>query len=76
MGLDVSKDGNSPASSKFDMLKRWKEHTSARTVMGLIGFTVFYMGWIPYFKLKITPLSDMIRGQELDTTLNKYDFTK
>ena len=71
MGVDVSKEGNSPASSKFDMLKIWKEPTTARTVIGFIGFTMFYMRWIPYFELKITPLRDLIRGQELDTTLKK-----
>ena len=76
MGVDVSKEGNSPESSKFDMLKRWKEHTTARTVMGFIGFILFYMRWIPYLELKINPLRDLINDQELDTTFKKNEFTK
>ena len=62
VGVDVSKYGNSPAKSKFELLKRWKQPTTARAVMGFIGFTMFYMRWIAYFELKITPLRDLIRG--------------
>ena len=58
------------------MLERWKEPTTARKVMGFIGFTMFYMRWIPSYEVKITPLRELIRGRELDIQFNKHEFDK
>ena len=40
VGVDISTDGNSPATSKFKMMKEWPLPSSPRDIMSFIGFSI------------------------------------
>ena len=45
-------------------------------MLGLIGFGIFYVKWIPYFELKITNLRSIIAEHELSTKMTHVKWTK
>ena len=61
VGVDVSVQGNQPASSKATTLRTWKEPTTVRDIASFLGFVGFYARWIPNFELKALPLRKIIR---------------
>jgi hypothetical protein len=66
VGVDVSKKGNSPASSKNERLSTWKYPINPRDIMAFIGFAIFYFRWIPFFEIRIQPLRILIATVPLD----------
>eukprot|EP00957_Ditylum_brightwellii_P184926 14084189-Ditylum_brightwellii.AAC.1 len=44
--------------------------------MAFIRFAIFYMRWIPFLKMKITRLRELIKEFELDHKLTAIQFTK
>jgi hypothetical protein len=75
VGVDVSKQGNMPASSKNERLRTWKLPANPRDIMSFIGFAIFYVRWIPYFEIKIQPLRSIILSLPLDVPFRSGDFT-
>jgi hypothetical protein len=75
VGVDLSLQGNQPASSKFGLLKTWKTPATPRAIMSFIGFAIFYVKWIPYFELKVKPLRELISQHPLDYTFSN-EFTE
>jgi hypothetical protein len=75
VGVDVSKKGNSPASSKDERLRTWKLPQNPRDIMSFIGFAIFYVRWIPYFEIKIQPLRHLISSLPLDVPFCSGAFT-
>jgi hypothetical protein len=66
VGVDVSRKGNSPASSKNEQLCTWKTPDNPRNIMAFIGFAIFHVRWILTFELKIQPLRHLISTVPLD----------
>jgi hypothetical protein len=52
VGHDIAEDGNHPAESKFDLVRRWPNPTIIRDIAGLRGFCVFYSCYIPFMEVK------------------------
>jgi hypothetical protein len=52
VGHDIAEDGNHPAESKFDLVRRWPNPTIIRDIAGLLGFCVFYSCYIPFMEVK------------------------
>jgi hypothetical protein len=46
MGVDVSKQGNPPASSKNERIQAWKQPSNPRAIMSFISLAIFYNRWI------------------------------
>ncbi len=53
VGVDISKDGNSPAQSKYDALKGLEKPLLYSDLSMLIGFIGFYRNWIPLYESRI-----------------------
>jgi hypothetical protein len=66
--------GNNPAESKDILLHNWKTPSMLREVLGFIGFATFYLGWCPWFELKIKPLHAIISEHPLDYKFSEGDF--
>jgi hypothetical protein len=60
VGVDVSKKGNSPASSQNKRLCAWKQPDNPTDIMAFISLAIFYVCWIPFFEIKIQPLRILI----------------
>jgi len=61
LGVDVMKNGNSPAKSKYGALlklERPKLFTDLRMLIGLFGF---YSKWLPYYEQRIVPWRGYIK---------------
>ena len=65
VGTDVSADGNRPAQSKHSLVSTWPYPTLVRDVSSFIGFANFYCLFIPNFELRIVPLRDICKENEL-----------
>jgi hypothetical protein len=76
VGVDVSKQGNSPASSKNERLQTWKNPDNPRDIMAFIGFAIFYVRWIPFFEIKIQPLRLLISTTPLDQPFRSGQFNQ
>jgi hypothetical protein len=75
VGVDVSKKGNAPASSKNECLRNWKNPDNPRDIMVFIGFAIFYVRWIPFFELKVQPLRELISTTPLDRPFRFGQYT-
>jgi hypothetical protein len=53
VGVDMSKDGNSPAQSKYDALRGLGKPQLYSDLSMLIGFIGFYRNWIPLYESRI-----------------------
>ena len=53
VGVDITKDGNSPAQSKYDALKGLDRPLLYTDQSMLIGFIGFYRNWIPLYESRI-----------------------
>jgi hypothetical protein len=76
VGVDVSRKDNSPASSKNEQLCTWKTPDNPRDIMAFIGFSIFYVCWIPFFELKIQPLRHLISTVPLDLKFLPVHFNR
>jgi hypothetical protein len=76
VGIDVSKQGNAPTSSKKECLHTWKHPINPRDVMAFIGFAIFFVHWIPFFKIKVQPLSFLISTTPHDQPFRSGQFSK
>ena len=61
VGVDIMKDGNAPAQSKFNMINNWKLPTSGQSLFSFIGLINFYHRYAPYFELKLKPLRKLCK---------------
>jgi hypothetical protein len=61
VGVDIMKEGNSPAKSKYDAidsLERPELFTDLRMLIGMIGF---YRHWVPLYEERIGPYRDIMK---------------
>jgi hypothetical protein len=49
VGVDITKEGNSPAESKYEALKGLEQPILYSDLSMLIGFIGFYRNWIPLY---------------------------
>ena len=75
VGVDVSNKGNLPAKEKVKMLQTWNHPKSPREIMSFIGFAIFYLRWVPYFEIKISPLRALIKEYKIDHKFKDNEFT-
>ena len=61
VGIDIMKQGNTPAQSKFDMINDWKLPTSGQSLFSFIGLINFYHRYAPYFEIKLKPLRKLCK---------------
>jgi hypothetical protein len=77
VGVNIhANGGNTPAESKDILLYNWKALSTPREVLGIIGFAIFYLGWCPWFELKIKPLRAIISEHPLDYKFSEGDFDR
>ena len=76
VGIDVSNNGNQPASSKTPTLASWKKPQTIRDVAGFLGFVGFYSKWIPNFELKALSLRRLVREYNYPDKLQQNMWTK
>ena len=61
VGVDIMKDGNTPAQSKFKMINDWKLPTSGQALFSFIGLINFYHRYAPYFEMRLKPLRKLCK---------------
>ena len=61
VGHDVLKDGNTPARSKFDLIRDWKLPTTGQSLFSFIGLICFYHKFVPYLEIRLKPLRALLR---------------
>jgi hypothetical protein len=77
VGVDKKRNGgNVPARSKHVLLHNWKAPQTARAYRSFIGFAIFYLKWMPWFKIKIAPIRKIIKDYGLDEELPTSPDTK
>eukprot|EP00978_Attheya_sp_CCMP212_P028534 scaffold98746_cov61-Attheya_sp.AAC.5 len=74
VGVDLSIEGNQPASSKFELIKTWKTPTTPRKIMSFIRFAIFYVRRIPYFELRAKPMRELISAHPIDHNFEEGQF--
>ena len=63
VGIDVCTDGNRPAMSKFQLIKRWPQPIIVRDIAKFVGFGQFYSRFIPYFEVLVEPLREIMKAE-------------
>eukprot|EP00957_Ditylum_brightwellii_P109090 8322012-Ditylum_brightwellii.AAC.1 len=58
----------------MNRLQTWKDPVTPRDILLFIGFAIFYMRWIPFFEIKVTPLRYLVREFPLDHKFNETEF--
>ena len=53
VGVDITKEGNSPAESKYEALRGLEQPMSCTDLRMLIGFIGFYPQWMPLYEDRI-----------------------
>jgi hypothetical protein len=77
VGVNIhANGGNAPAESKDILLYNWKAPSTPCEVLGIIGFAIFYLGWCPWFELKIKPLCAIISEHPLDYKFSEGGFDR
>jgi hypothetical protein len=66
VGVDVSPDGNHPATSKHSLLHHWSSPELVWDVAKFVGFAQFYSHFIPQFKQRISALRDIMKNEYTD----------
>ena len=63
VGVDVTADGNQPASSKYKAVRdlKHKHPTDPAQLRKIIGFFGFYQEWIPFYEVKISRWRDYLK---------------
>ena len=61
VGVDIMKDGNTPAQSKFNMINDWVLPTSGQALFSFIGLINFYHRYAPYFEIRLKPLRKLCK---------------
>ena len=61
VGVDIMKDGNSPAQSKFKMIDDWELPKSGQALFSFIGLINFYHRYAPYFEMRLKPLRNLCK---------------
>lgn len=61
VGYDVLSHGNSPASSKFDMINDWTLPTDGPSLHSFIGLINFYHKFAPYLEIRLKPLRKLCK---------------
>ena len=61
MGNDVHTDGNSPARSKFDLVRDWKLPRTGDSLGSLCGLAGFYNRFIPHYEQRVHELRTLSR---------------
>ncbi|MHA7856433.1 reverse transcriptase family protein, partial [Marinobacter shengliensis] len=61
IGIDLRPDGNSPASSKYDMVHSWPLPSSGVSLHSFVGLLNFYARFIAHFEDKVGPLRTLVR---------------
>ena len=56
VSVDLMRQGNTPAQSKFNMITDWVLPTSGQSLFSFIGLVNFYHRYAPYFKIRLKPL--------------------
>ncbi len=72
VGVDMCKDGNHPAQSKYTLLKTWPAPEFVRDVAKLIGFAQFYSQFIPNFKMHAAPLCTVCKQEYTKPVANHW----
>jgi hypothetical protein len=60
VGNDVCPNGNRPAQSKHQLLTTWPHPKLVRDIAKFIRFVQFYSKFIHHFKLRVTPLRELV----------------
>ncbi len=60
VGNNVCPDGNRPAQSKHQLLTTWPHPKLVRDIAKFIRFVQFYSKFIHHFKLRVTPLHELV----------------
>jgi hypothetical protein len=63
VGVDVSPNGNRPATSKHALLHHWPAPELVRNVAKFVGFAQFYSRFIPQFERHIGALREIMRNK-------------
>ena len=61
VGHDLLRDGNSPASSKFDLTNNWKLPPTGQILFTFVGLISVYNNFLPYHEVRIKPLRHLLR---------------
>ena len=61
VGVDIMKDGNAPAQSKFNMINDWTLPTNGQSLFSFIGLINFYHRYAPYFEMRLKPLRKLCK---------------
>ena len=61
VGHDICPSGNSPAASKFQMINDWPLPLHGQSLFSFISLVTFYHWFIPYHKLRIKPLRQLVQ---------------
>ena len=56
VGHDIMRNGNSPALSKFNIVKSWKLPSTDQIISFLISFVKYYHKYLLYHKIYVKPL--------------------
>jgi hypothetical protein len=49
-GHDITVEGNTPASSKYDMVQQWPLPSTAKSVLSFVSMCSFYQWFVPWFE--------------------------
>jgi hypothetical protein len=63
VGVDVSPNGNCPATSKHALLHHWPAPELVRNVAKFVGFAQFYSRFIPQFEQRIGALREIMQNK-------------
>ena len=61
IGFDLRPHGNSPASSKYDLVRNWPLPSSGQSLHSFVGLLNFYARFIPHFETRVGPLRLLVR---------------
>ena len=62
MGNDITGDGNSPAISKFDLIRDWTLPVTGDSLLSFCGLLGFYSKYIPQYESRAQPLRALARS--------------
>jgi hypothetical protein len=60
LGIDLSKAGNLPAQSKFNLINNWPLPATSQSLHSFISLCGFYRQWLPMYELRIAPFRRII----------------
>jgi hypothetical protein len=66
VGVNVSPDGNRPATSKHSLLHHWPAPKLVWVVAKFVGFAQFYLRFIPQFEQHISTLRAIMKNEYTD----------